>query len=188
MAVAVNCYGSVFVRNRLAVCRLLQLEYQDSLARGLSPKLAEMLVLQQAPSLQTDTRWLSGEVSGGQFASNAKIGNTYMHVARQAGVITSGKVYKHQLARFPGDPEAWVGSRGDVKRLCERRGWYCEGSVNHKPVDVEFEDPFDKPYRVADDIVDDAVADIVSREPEAKEEIESLREKVAERLSGAVDE
>jgi len=157
---------------------------------GSSHKFAEMVVLQQAPSLQTDTRWLTGHHSANQFAGGSakeECGKYYIDVAQRHGVITSGKVYKSGLARFPGDPEAWVSSRSEVKRLCERRNWDCEGSVIHRSVDTG-PAPEAKPYRVAEDIVNAELEKITDTNPTALLDDPRLREKTANRLSGDTGE
>lgn len=48
---------------------------------------------------------------------NTLIGQHYRKLASAAGVVTRGKQYIGGLARFPGDPRAWVDSRGDAARV-----------------------------------------------------------------------
>ena len=36
------------------------------------------------------------------------------------------------MARFPGDPQAWIASRSDIKRLAEERNWDVSGAVEHR--------------------------------------------------------
>lgn len=50
-------------------------------------------------------------------------GELYAKKAKAAGVSTTGKWYHPGLAREVGDPEAWVGSMDDIKKVCTRRGW-----------------------------------------------------------------
>lgn len=50
-------------------------------------------------------------------------GPLYERLAKQAGIDTTGKWYHPPLARFLGDPEAWVGSMDDIKQRCLGRGW-----------------------------------------------------------------
>jgi hypothetical protein len=185
--------GSPYNINRLTYRHYIRkqviADYHEMIAKGMEPKLAEMLALQQAPSLQTDTRWLTGEVNGKQFASFPKAGELYQREARRAGVITDGAVYKHQLARYPGDPEAWVRSRADVKAICERRNWDCEGSVKHKAVDDGTPDSFDLPYEVAPDIVENAIlSEVEDNHDITADDIPQLREDLTKRLSGHADD
>jgi len=44
-------------------------------------------------------------------------------IAKRAGVDTTGRWYNPSIARFLGDPEAWVGSMDEIKQVCNRRGW-----------------------------------------------------------------
>jgi hypothetical protein len=66
------------------------------------------------------------------------------------GGSISGKKYIRQLAKFPGDPEAWVSGRGDVERVARKRGVAVEGMVTVKAADVAPPDRVD----VAEDILD----------------------------------
>ncbi len=59
----------------------------------------------------------------------------------------------------PNDPEAHVSSRADVKRVCEKNGWGCTGSVNVKPVVLDEPAGLEKPYEVADDAVHENIAE-----------------------------
>lgn len=165
--------------------RTIIADYWQMVDGGTAPRLAEMLALQQAPSLQTDTRWLTGEVNGKQFVSMPASGHYYKSVAKEAGINTEGAVYKHQLARFPGDPKAWVRSRADVLAICKERNLDCEGSVNHKAVDPCLPDSFDSPYEVAEDLVENAIlSEVEDNHDITVADIPDLREKLTRKLSG----
>lgn len=103
-------------------------------------------------NLDTDTTFMAGRGEGLQ-CDEASRKQAYA-MARAAGVNPNGKTYCPGLAKKRHDPEAWISSKGDVKRVCKSRGYNCEGSVNVKAraTDVEPE-----PYRVADDLVENAV-------------------------------
>lgn len=74
------------------------------------------------PLVKSDTTFYRGvKYGGGQFRDADR--HVYTLPAQAAGVSTNGKHYQHGLARFPGDPEAWVDNLGDVKRILEKRGW-----------------------------------------------------------------
>ena len=109
-----------------------------------------------APSIVTDSTFMSGWYSGDQFEKSPVIGEAYRSRAKAFGVNPKGKRYLHQLAEFAGDPRAWVESRGDVQRLCEERGYNCDGMVKVKSPTKEY---VDKGEYVADDIIDNYVAD-----------------------------
>jgi hypothetical protein len=104
---------------------------------GQSHNIALMLAAQQPPMSNTDREFLEGHCNGNQFAGSLAAraaGDYYRRVAAAAGqgsAAGGGNVYLSGLAAYPGDPRAWVSSRGDVKRLLEERGWSARGSVEH---------------------------------------------------------
>lgn len=105
--------------------------YQKCRDNGCSHKLADMLASGQPPMSNTDREFLEGR--GGcfdQFKDNPWAGDYYLQVAKQANFNVTGKVYMAGLARYPGDLQAWVSGRGDVRRVMEEHGWGGEGSVN----------------------------------------------------------
>lgn len=110
--------------------------YYECISDGCTPKLADMLASQQPPGGMTDSTFLEGHCNGNQFEKRPEFGDHYKKIAEQAGVSVKGKVYKGGLARFPGDPEAWVGGRADVERVCRQRGWGCEGAVSVAPTEA----------------------------------------------------
>lgn len=158
----------------------VQEAYEAMRRDGTSHNLAEMFALQHAPVGNTDSTFLAGHCNGNQFEKCPAIGDYYEREAAKHGLNVKGKVYKSGLARFPGDPEAWIGSKDDIKNICESRGWGCEGSVNVKvdngrtPIaDVD----------VADDIVHEKVIDNVRADPGlAGRPIQELREQAKEQL------
>jgi len=128
---------------------------------GVSHLMAEMLALQSPPMSNTDREFLEGQ--GGcydQFQGNEFLGNYYGGMAKKAGVDTAGKVYLSGLAAFPGDPRAWVAGRGDAQRVCEDRGWSCDGSVK---VRGEIQPRAEGKYQVADDLVAERAERLVAK-------------------------
>lgn len=109
----------------------IQQKYEDMRAAGESHNIADMLAHQKGPQLETDTMFSRGFAID-PFGCNPEplTVETYLGEARRAGVSTTCKRYMSSLAAYPGDPEAWVDSKGDVRRVCEKRGWGCEGKVN----------------------------------------------------------
>lgn len=67
----------------------------------------------------TDRAFMEGRSNGAQFAHFEEGGNAYARIhKRMTGREPSkGSVYSRQLARFPGDPKAWVDSVSDIKRV-----------------------------------------------------------------------
>lgn len=159
----------------------IQARYEECLENGCTEKLAEALAFQQGPALRTDVSFLQGHSNGNQFAKNPKQGAAYAARAKRAGVSTQGKIYLHGLARYPGDPEAWVGDRSDVSRVLERRNWSARGVVSRTSREPENPPVLGCPGGVAEDILDSEVDSIVQQEPEAapthKERV-ALKEKL----------
>lgn len=141
-----------------------QEHYDLCIANGCSPRLAEMFALQQPPMSNTDREFLEGHCNGNQFAGNPALGDALARDAREAGVDITGKIYKDSLARFPGDPEAWVGGRGDVERIARKRGLRVRGSVNvdYMPRDT----PPPAEVEIAEDLVQAEVAEILTTVPD----------------------
>jgi hypothetical protein len=172
---------------RVSEDEAVQARYEAMRRKGESHRLAEMLAFGQGPALLTDAVFLENHCNGSQWAGPAQewIGDLYKQEAAKAGVDVKGKIYLGGLARFPGDPEAWVSGRGDVKRVCESRGWGCTGAV-----EVKRQEPLTPaPVKaVADDIVKDLVEaklDLLPEEERRRAEgpggqaiLEGLREEV----------
>lgn len=111
------------------------------------------------PHIVTDSTFMKGWYSGDQFEKDPVMGQAYRAKAAAAGVSTQGKHYLHQLAESAGDPRAWIEGRGDIQKICEERGYSCDGAVKVRGPD---HGPYEDPGTfVADDIVDNYVADQV---------------------------
>lgn len=141
----------------------------------LDDRLQEMFSSGRGPYLQTDSVYLEG-VDNEDFYQK--------RLARQHGVAVTGKRYISQLARFPGDPQAFVSGRGDIQKICEQRGWGCEGAVKVKKQGPKKEPVFGG-NDVADDILNEQVDKIVAQEPAAKRHLvdrRELKEQVRDKL------
>lgn len=96
-------------------------------------------------------------------------------------------MYFPQLARFRGDPEAYVSSKSEIASLIRSRGWRAEGVVD---VDaLELTGPPER-YTPAPDIVEREVRRVVKRDHGGKVDRKKraeIREAVTERLSGTQD-
>lgn len=133
------------------------------------------------PMSNTDREFLEGHCNGSQFAHNPAIGDNYRKECEAAGGSTLGRKYLSQLARFPGDPQAWVSGRGDVQKVLEERGWGCEGSVTTKGRGrVE---PPPEPIPIADHIVDRETAKELIGQTVTRKEYLRTREKVADKIT-----
>jgi hypothetical protein len=97
---------------------------------GVPQTLAEMFALRQPPGTGgTDRAFLQGTGSGGDLDRTLEpIRKRRMARYKQ---LTGRKMpdnarYFTQLARFPGDPQAVVSDRGEMKRRLEQGGHGCE--------------------------------------------------------------
>lgn len=136
-----------------------------------TPELVNFCVMVesgQGPTLNTDDTFFHGwqNAGGRQFENDTPLAKgEYMQMAKAAGVTTQGRVYQHGLARFAGDPEAWVGSRGEMKEILERRGWGCE-RLGVKPRDATQD--VQRVGQLADDIVEHHVDRRLASIPESE--------------------
>lgn len=144
-------------------------------------RLADMLTSGKAPYGISDDTFLRGNCNGKQFEGMEATGDHYKKVCEDAGGQTKGRKYLSGLARYPGDPEAWVGSRGDVQRICEKRGWGCDGTVTVKP--RESLNPPTPGPEVAADLLDNYTNMIANNDPRPDlVDRDDLKEQVRERI------
>lgn len=139
-------------------------------------RLTEMLVARTPPGGKTeDGALMEGFSRGQQFESTPEIGDAYVALTRQQdpNFNPKGKVYQNTLARFPGDPRAWVESAADVKRAAQLNNMVVRGAVNCEGPDVGPS----APTQIADDIVWDGVADRCKADPDLANRVRTNPEK-----------
>jgi hypothetical protein len=91
--------------------------YDRCLAKGTSPKLAEILASGSAPGTnRADERW--------RLMRDPE--------SKARGLKGLGK-YQPSLARFPGDPQAVVHSRAHAKAVADKNGW----KITDRPINSE---------------------------------------------------
>ncbi len=155
-----------------------QVRYWQIRFKGESHAMAEMLATRSFPGLKgTDSVFMEGRKLGGQQFEGLPryMGEQYVSQALAAGVNPAGKYYSGTLARFPGDPRAWITGLGDARRIAAERGIGLTGAVT---VDApRYADGYVPPdtYKVDERIVNEHVA------PGATGEV---RAAAAGRLSG----
>jgi hypothetical protein len=155
--------------------------YLEMRLGGQSHKFAEMMATRSFPAIRTDSEYNKGRCNGNQFEAVPGLGNLLRKQAEAAGVSTTGKYYCHGLAEYPGDPEAWVGGRGDVLAVAKKKGMSVQGSV-------EYTHPERAPMadvEIADDLIQREVEQVMARDGgyrrgDVEENVRMLR-------SGAVD-
>lgn len=140
----------------------------------------EMLRLGKAPRVISDDTFFRGftKTGGEQFTTDLTR-EFYLEEAKKAGVSVAGKQYFGELAAYPGDPRAWVGSRGEMVKLLEERNWGSDGDIKVKCEAVE---PA-KDTKLADDIVDDMIADRLEdagRETITRGEYEEMKSEIVD--------
>lgn len=141
--------------------------YVELRLAGQSHNLAAMFAEQRAPQGIGDKTFNAGVNPGGnQFADNPALGDYYAREARAKGINISGATYLSGMARYPGDPEAFIRDRGDIRRICEERGWSCDGAV--KVGSRQYDDAPAAGPGVADDLIASEMADRMAANPELR--------------------
>lgn len=150
-------------------------------SNGCNHNLAACFAKRSFPGVKTDAVFNEGKFSGQSTGECSARGVWLRTQAEACGVSTTGKWYCSGLASFPGDPTAWVDSRGDMLRIAEAKNMNMHGYVEHKAHQVDPGDDID----IADDIIEDEVADILEANPFAA--VEAVREDLRALRTGAVD-
>ncbi len=111
--------------------------YQQAIANGASPILADLFASRKPPGVKgTERAYMEGKNNNEDLNKMHKpLRDDLLETARKAGVSVSGKTYCSGLARFAHDPEAWVSGRDEVAAKCKANGWDCKGNVNYTPPD-----------------------------------------------------
>ena len=107
--------------------------FERMVASGESPRLAEMLALRKAPSLDTDTAHFAG-LNMNHIAKtiNQPYADKVMEQARKAGLnVNENWFYNGSIAdeRAGGDPGAWIGpgdGKDKFKKVIRERGGASE--------------------------------------------------------------
>lgn len=163
--------------------REVQNHYRRMVAAGQSPRFAEMCALQVPPGTRgTDRAFMEGR-SNGQFFDNMppRLARKMIREARAAGISVEGKFYMGGLADKRGhcDPDAWIDSVADIKRVAQKRDLHVTGIVEHTPP----EKPPPKSVDIAPDILREHVRKEMKANPKLKrgEAIEKVKERIVPR-------
>lgn len=162
----------------------VMLAYYKMRFLGQSHNMAEMLATRSFPGIRgTDSTFMQGT-----HMQDGLLDGVRQRMAAQAGVDTNGRRYISGLARFPGDPEAWVSGLSDVKRICTDRGWNCHGAFEHEAPEPLFSPAPDVP--IAEDIVYQHVSnELAAYDPRelTPQLADDTKERLTNLLSGKVD-
>lgn len=157
--------------------------YEAMRAQGQSHSMAEVLVCKSFPGVVTDATFMRGRHNGASLTDvHPENRNHYLEVARKAGVSTNGKAYMPSLAKFPGDPMAWVDSRADVERIAHQNGFTVESPTINVPTPRYF-DPGPE-VTLAPDIVDRELARMALSDPGVMRDPNGARQDIIERHRG----
>ena len=154
--------------------------YEKLIKEGNNPGFAAMLALQQpAGSKGTERAFLEGmhNWAGGMNPENRKL---LFESAHNAGVKTQGKKYIGGLGK-PTDQDAWISTMDDVKAVCKKKGFSCEGAVDYKAPEQKF-----KKKRMGEDVVGHFMKEEIAKDPEVAntpKKMKELRAKVVEKHS-----
>ncbi len=166
----------------------VQSDYIEMRVDGQSHNMAEVLALRKFPGTTgTDRAFMEGRhLDGAQFEGQpGDIGKQYCAAAARAGVNTAGKWYSGTLARFPMDPQAWVGGTADVKAVCDREGWTARGSVNTDA--PKYAETWQAPakYEVAPEIVETKVRETIAAIPELASKRDEVKAAIGAKMAGS---
>jgi len=156
---------------------IVQAHYERCLSEGTSESLARMFAFGQAPNAFSDTAFFNNRDDG--FGKDNFARQNALTEAKTAGVSVSGATYMPGLATYPGDPRAWVRSKGEIAKRCNEMGLHAEGPGFR--VDGQmYARPKPEAVPVAPDIVADAVERRLLSEPgmPTKDIVEETREMI----------
>lgn len=168
--------------------------YVQCVKNGCTPKLAEMLALQQPPGLKTDNTYVTRAKTVGDIMANglphdrAIMARTLENAKRLGYKVNQNDTYEPQLADCSGDPKAFVPAdspRHHIKKVCEETGRECHGVVEVKGRQPD-RDPLDTPRGLAEDLIQEKMVEEVKQNPgltrlkrkAKKRAVRELREKI----------
>lgn len=107
--------------------------YKKMIDDGQSPMFAEMCATRTPPGTKgTDRALMEGRLNNEQFDKMPKDqAQKMIKACKEAGINPNGKWYSAGLADKRGmhDPEAWVDSQADVRRVAAKRNLTVKGAV-----------------------------------------------------------
>lgn len=143
----------------------VQAAYERIVANGTHPRMAEILAHRKAPGVVTDTNGYghSRQTIAKRFGGDPDYMRQLIAGAKAHGYTPSeNDAYNETLARFTGDPEAFVpngSGEGHVKKIIEKRGLLRQSEV----------DPKEQAPALADDLAKTYAKRLVAANPKATE-------------------
>lgn len=177
-------YEYIVFDGKCGVTRLAH--YTICRRKGQSHSMAAMFALQSSPRVNTNDTFWAGRPKFWQVFGTGYADDVRAKLAKQGIKLGENAEYLPELARFRGDPEAVVPShavRDHIKKVCEQRGWTCEGSVTAKGRGPE-SDPLaiENCVPLAEDIIRSNANRMVRENPDlARKSKRELRELVLEK-------
>ena len=159
----------------------VQAHYEQCLRAGTSETLAEMFALGCPPQPSSDTQFFAGMGDG--FGRDEAGRQNALAEAKRAGVDVAGATYLPGLADFPGDPRAWVRTKGEIRQQCEAKGLHADGP-NFQVNGQLYATPKPEVAPVAQDIVDEAVEQKIATDPSTRgKKYGDLRAEVRDKIT-----
>ena len=159
--------------------------YEQALSNGCTPRMAEMLAVRRVRIGITDTKYLAGFKMLGDELGPEHLRQVVGEARKRGYQPQASDVYLPNMARFPGDPQAFVSpseGRSKIERVAAMRGMVKDGrglSFKHRSPE---QDPMDSAPPIAEDLVQREVRELVRENPEAaREPISKLRQRVIEK-------
>lgn len=124
--------------------RLVQVSGPPEDQAALRRKFEDIVESKQGPGLSTDSTFFSGAGTlDRQFGKDKQALQEVVTGAKRSGFRPTGnELYQPSLARFPGDPRAFISQadgKAKVRKIVEETGTGCEGAITVKAREPEQE-------------------------------------------------
>lgn len=156
--------------------------YAQAREAGSPHGFAAMVALQQCCRVMTDNVFFAGiGTLAKQYEGQEAYLNFITAEAKKRGYKPNmNDYYESQMARFPGDPTAFIpatGGRGHVRKVLESQGRGCRGVMEFES-DAGQVAPKPK-IRLGEDIIQQNIKRMVAADPDkARKPMQELREEV----------
>jgi len=155
--------------------------YAAALKNGATERFAEMVAYQCPPGTKgSDRAFMEGRLDGSWMNDMPEQSARRMvREASKAGINTAGRFYMGGLAdkRAHRDPEAWVDSVEDVKRVAEKRRLEVHGIIDYVPPEPAPK----RSVKLSKKIINENVRKELAKNPDMRRE--DAVEKVKERMT-----